>query len=106
MNEAIKLAIEKGGYKFSPIIEWYRPIASIYADHCKPLDYPLNSVFSDPLFWQALGKALIDHRRWRRPITVNKGLPDKPVWLFHALRYHELILTGGDTERFWKDLLK
>lgn len=83
MNEAIKLAIEKGGYKLEKKV-------------------PIN----DPLFWQALGKAL----GWENEVYdwVPLEGPDKnmvPPWLIHALHYYRLVLTSGNTELFWKELL-
>jgi hypothetical protein len=50
----------------------------------------------DPSFWQSLGKAL----DW---------YPDAELipmsWRSNAIRFYDLILTGGDTEAFWKELL-
>jgi hypothetical protein len=82
MNEAIKLAIEKGGYEISD------------QKYAKLMSFP-NVL--DPLFWQALGKAL----GWD---DFRAAVP--PLWLANALHYHELLLTGGDTEKFWKELIK
>lgn len=126
MNEAIKLAIEKGGYDGAigtePAWDWHMS------------DFQ-NRLVLDPLFWQALGKALgwddtelvwvcnegCD-QRWLLPderhidITCTKGhqLYERPVpyyhasdteWYKHAHQYFDLALTGGDTEKFWKDIL-
>lgn len=68
----------------------------------------------DPAFWQALGKAL----GWRHMIDFefqhdpSMGLPrydhragQYPEWMYNAHRFYDLILTGGDTEKFWNDLL-
>jgi hypothetical protein len=55
----------------------------------------------DPSFWQALGKAL----GWNvtgRQLAMNS----KPNWQIWATRFYDLILTGGDTEKFWADLLQ
>ncbi len=106
MNEAIKLqheayelAIQKGGY--NPDHERYKFF---------------ETIILDPLFWQALGKALgwdiavCEHcgKCWRRKekcaIYQEFGGVLEP-WLYHALRYYELNLTGGDTEKFWKKFL-
>ena len=90
MNEAIKLAIEKGGYDKHHSCEGGKG--------CRAA----KSEILDPLFWQALGKAL-DAENLR---FAGNGQPMRPAWLVYALRYHEVALTGGDTEKFWKDLLK
>lgn len=82
MNEALKLAIEKGGYK-----ELYQTIGRIE-----------EQIALDPLFWQALGKAL----GWDGWSVQFYG----DEWLFHAHQYFDLVLTGGDTEAFWKELIK
>lgn len=100
MNEAIKLAIEKGGY-------------DIHASNIVPDRYLELEIVQDSKFWQALGKAL----GWKDKVVVGikKGEPDRKgkvlhfeyngEWLQEALHYHELLLTGGDTEKFWKELL-
>lgn len=89
MNEAIKLAIEKGGYK----VRVWRDTHEV-------------QILLDPLFWQALGKALgwgvVDHY-YGEPV-VDADL--EKMWLQYALLYMEIKLTGGDEEKFWKELLK
>lgn len=45
----------------------------------------------DPLFWQSLGKAL----GWM-----------SGDWKGNAHQFFDLLLTSGDTSRFWKDLLE
>lgn len=68
----------------------------------------------DPLFWQTLGKAL----GW---VSVKHKHPDDCAcgytkcemvettvlhhWKQNALRFYDLILTGGDTEKFWDEIL-
>jgi hypothetical protein len=106
MNEAIKLAIEKGGYESRHYL--------YQIDLDKPGDLE-SSMFSnyltqDPLFWQALGKAL----GWQEYTHVPLGNWDEVskmtthsdfTWKYHAKRYFDLVLTGGDTEAFWKELI-
>lgn len=52
-----------------------------------------------PDFWQALGKALVWGLKWP---------PNEQDWLdeckANAHRFYDLILTGGDTEKFWREL--
>ena len=72
----------------------------------------------DPLFWQALGKAL----GWPEKSEIETIAKDirvegqksnadmrfysiQTTWLGYALKYFDLVLTGGDTEKFWKELL-
>jgi len=119
INKAIKLAIEKGGYvkggwdsgiKWNPkfgengIKSWNGslPVYIAYAE-----------IILDPEFWQSLGKAL----GWEEDEVVPYDLSklDKfewiirfhrlPRWRFNAQRYFDLVLTGGDTEKFWNNLL-
>lgn len=95
MNNAIKLAIEKGGYRGG------NQFTQEYKRH-----------YADPLFWQALGKAL----GWKGLVHKEDGVEcalrgRDPVdftyekWQYHAHQYFDLVLTGGDTEKFWKDLI-
>ena len=53
----------------------------------------------DPLFWQALGKAL------GHGINQRDNVTNRLIWQQLALDYFDLVLTGGDTEKFWKELL-
>lgn len=109
MEKAIKLAIEKGGYNFKIPNE--------------PLFPDLKSqILLDPAFWVSLGKAL----RWERRTVVVVGNSEMeslewfevgmdkhesyhtfrlPKWQFHALRFFEIKLTGGDEKKFWEELL-
>lgn len=85
MNEAIKLAIEKGGYiPFSDEL-------ACWEDHTA----------LDPLFWQALGKAL----GWDEGKFYGYTIRFIPKYVHFALQYHEINLTGGDINKFWKELI-
>lgn len=89
MDQAIKLAIEKGGWRNSGTITEEQLIkfgggCASYIYHEKDRSWLL-----DPLFWQALGKAL-GIRRWQTP----------------AEHYFQIILDSGDTEKFWRELIK
>lgn len=152
MNEAIKLAILEGGYEpvgcdlrdmeqdhigiLDPKIDDRVKEAEGY-DYCiYHLEYPeegyfyagtFNNAILDPLFWQALGKALekdkhdfmmaksksmemeyccqchIDKKfLTNQPEckAVNETMHNK------AVAYLNLVLLKGDTEKFWKELLK
>lgn len=52
----------------------------------------------DPTFWQALGKAL----GW----GYYDNESGERVELRNAHRLYDLTLTGGDTEKFWQEILK
>ena len=92
MSEAIKLAIEKGGYIIPKLQA--NPNATSEGIEIILNSLNKNDIVLDPLFWQALGKAL----GW-----INYA---KPQWLQHALKYHELVLINSNTEKFWKELLQ
>lgn len=102
MNEAIKLAIEKGRYIFRGVKH-------------NNFDYKRDTVVLDPLFWQALGKALgwietgKHFRRYEHDDyeecsqCIEYG--ESSQWIHYAHQYFDLALTGGDTEKFWKELI-
>jgi hypothetical protein len=103
MNNAIKLAVEKGGYD--------TPSTKIIT--LQGRRYGLNTinkwyqayVMTDPLFWQALGKAL----GWSKELYKDNPFDGTAIWQtwqYHAHQYFDLVLTGGDTEKFWKSLIK
>lgn len=90
-QDAIKQALE-AGYKTS-----YHDLQAI-GDGYKP-----ERILQDPAFWQALGKA----RGWESPYGVCPNceeLSEMEAWKYHALRYFETKLSGGDTNQFWLTL--
>jgi len=104
-NEAIKKAIE-GGYNKRP---------SGYDD-----DKYRMRVILDPLFWQALGKALgwgiefadmvcciCGTHCFRNGDRNRTHFMERPIylWQHYAHQYFDLVLTGRDTDKFWKELL-
>lgn len=113
MNEAIKLAIESGGYVEAIVKEIYEAkrlrLDITTLEHMPHPDgrYLLSFIDNgrehsvwripalDPLFWQVLGKAL----GW-----VDAAY-NPNAWQWNARRYFDLVLTGGDTSKFWKELL-
>lgn len=50
----------------------------------------------DPLFWQAFGKSC----GWK-----PEPIADFPKWKYMAKAFYDLILTGGDTDAYWNELL-
>lgn len=123
-SEAVKLAIEKGGYGMekygSDTHEWIntyvnRPEATedseLSWENVKARDFIQNRIdeanntdtLLDPLFWIALGKSLgwdkgdyLTADEWR---GVN-------VWQHYAMRYFATKLSGGNEEQFFNELLK
>ncbi len=107
MNEAIKSVVIKaisGGFK-DPT-----PNGNIY------------KITQDPLFWQALGKAL-GWFEWAGTDEFNND----PQWQYHAHQYFDLVLTDNrntdyicsedecpvegthvhsQVEKFWQDLIQ
>lgn len=59
-----------------------------------------SDIALDPTFWQALGKAL-GWKEWKTTALIY----DELTWYYQGRRFCYLILTGGDTEKFWADLL-
>lgn len=76
-----------------------------------------------PEFWQALGKALgwEEEVCWgcgkrfldgymtcqTRNCKINEFASNPiPYWRFVGKRFYDLILTGGDTGKFWEEILK
>lgn len=107
MNEAIKLAIENG---------WDENRAKVSKlDLRDGYEGMGTSMFStdkamlDPLFWQTLGKALGysgDYGVGSASLNKQVIIEGKPWWQWAAHQYFGLLLTGGDTEQWWKKLLK
>lgn len=89
MNDAIRIAIEKGGYKRTGFPD---DVLERFALNNPPY------ILMDADFWQALGKAL----GWE---NCKFPLCSKTHWKEHAHEYFDLVLTGGDTEQFFKDLI-
>lgn len=107
MNDAIRIAIEKGGY----ITERF-------------MGSPAQRMVLEPEFWQSLSKALgwgcncQNGNEYFGPdetgdpiwgpcaVCVSDGqyVPAKD-WKDMAHQYLDLVLTGGDVEAFWKGLL-
>lgn len=96
-QEALQKASEGG---------WPRPTNTTYNR------YSETKTVLDPLFWQALGKAL----GW--PPQENYAFADRPdlaqlTWgeikatrpFARAHVFYEIVLTGGDTEAFWNEIL-
>lgn len=96
MNNAIKLAIEKGGYE----TDWF--------SKNKRGEYVNNTpgeqiTILDPLFWKSLGKVL----GWKECLLCSKPelkLPCVCEWQNRAHDYLDHSF-NGTTEKFWKGLI-
>jgi hypothetical protein len=104
VNEAIKLAIEKGGYKNTE--KWLPDERQrVYEYLCEQWAF----IALDPLFWHALGKALgnKDVMMCDSPkcdtVQCEYGGYKSPKRMFD--QYMDLKWYGGDEEKFWKELL-
>lgn len=73
---------------------------------------PVAVAALDPTFWQALEKSCGWDKMFTELIDVEQdggiAIMEHKVetWLHYARLFYDLILTGGDTEKFWEDLLK
>lgn len=122
MNEAIKIAIEKGGYRhngheirWEPITKswWFYWIAKdeegdpYEASHPCCYDHPLyqNPLLLDPLFWQSLSKALGWPVNTRVALAKYPGVWEQASHRYYAHRWLDAHFEGTE-EQFWKDLLQ
>lgn len=134
-KQAIEKAID-GGWKKDDLerctIAFYEP-KGCNGGSCYIIDFTYNSpetgerkglkyhftqwqIALDPTFWQALGKALkFDQPIWKcgnarcdNEFCEYAGwknlAPDTIYGEVH--KFLDLILTGGDTEKFWEEILK
>lgn len=122
MNDAIKLAIEKGGYLKGPY--WWpaqKPNGIELRGDDQDKEFRTSEqIVLDPLFWQALGKALgwpmygcescftmFDLKKLGSVICSNCGHHGAVrSSTYQACRYIRRTFIGGDTEKFWTHLLK
>lgn len=62
-------------------------------------DFPelYDRMVLDPTFWQALGRALDSKAHYHTMYEIDA--------LTTGIEFFRLVLTGGDTEKFWAELL-
>lgn len=132
MNEAIRLAVEKGGYSLEELanrlgitnvrqIEIGKKYVSVSSQQGNTKQLcSFETLFLDPKFWQVLGKALgwgiccdeNGHKPFGAKLNELCKVRDMcdgliiEEYLYHAHQYFDLVLTGGDVEAFWQELLK
>lgn len=101
MNEAIKLAVEKGGYYSA-----YHPVDW--------LKYGVQrEIVLDQPFWHSLGDALgweKDDANTKHLYRLSGGNPETmPIGLYKwhrtAMKYFDIYMRVGDLDKFWSDLL-
>lgn len=103
IQEAIQLAITKGGY--SGISGQDNNWAGCHTHEFKELTlrYP-GAIFNDSKFWQALGKALgwdeINGKTWE-----SNRFGFMPVWQHHWHRFIDSLIAGKSTEDFFQELI-
>ncbi len=96
-----KLAIEKaftGGY---PVWGFEDKENIVVLHDSSGVKRHLNNaeVVLDPTFWQALGKAL----GWA---PIGEATLERGTWFSNAHGFYSLILIGGDTAKFWEEILQ
>jgi hypothetical protein len=74
-------------------------------EYCKYMMW--QAIALDPSFWQSLGKALGWPEYEETGSWSYDGNEERDwTWRVRAHRFYDLILTGGDTDAFWKEILK
>lgn len=107
MKEAIRLAIEKGGYSLKFAEQRYQIDV---ADRSHPGSIALTSMFLDPAFWRALGKALGWSMEFQDINTMTNASGEFksaifPEWLYQWHRFIDHIADEGEPDDFFKELL-
>jgi hypothetical protein len=106
ITQAVKLAIEKGGYKVeeitTPLSQCERdPVIkgriNIRGSNGYWDWFVLNDFILDPLFWQSLGKAL----GWDRRGETGEYNFERACYGY-AHEYIDLILNSKDIDTFWE----
>lgn len=121
-REAIERAFEEGWRGRYPSLRWkHHPDGIQYLAQESIIVVEWYAIALDPTFWQALGKALGWSEYGKHMMKGNNlrcsACGEKPhviekcrknlvqVWKFNAIEFYDLILTGGNTSKFWSDLL-
>lgn len=111
---AIKRAIEGGWRPYFEDSSAEDTVHFVLYDRERPSE---KEIALDPSFWQSLGKALGWEKQcefceaWFEPENPRHCWCDtKPFWIGGHIKrardFYDLILTGGDTDAYWKELLK
>lgn len=109
-KEAIEKAIE-GGWKPLAVevglkwiydedgVHWYNPEETRDGS----VTFGFHEIALDKTFWQSLGKAL--GKEGIELTRSHENWDTEPWWQYAARRFYDLILTGGDIEKFWNEVL-
>ena len=109
----ILLAIE-GGWRLAP---YYKGKTLTQEDIKRIADYFVDrnntgalkswqETALDPLFWQALGRALGWHHDYH--VVYGQKVYEGHIgeWKSKAHEFYDLILTNGDITKFWQEITK
>lgn len=66
-----------------------------------PFKIKLSAIREDPLFWQALGKAL----GWGELTVSRDDWTQQPKWLYEWHRFIDHLAFGKDTDSFFSALI-
>ncbi len=91
MEKAIQKAIEGGWDKDRGMCEEY---------------FCSEAAWCDPLFWQALGKAMGWDEGEHEDPTFMYAPVDMAMWQWKWHRFIDYLVEGKDAESFFNDLLK
>ncbi len=117
MEKAIEKAVE-GGYEVLPKRAEFRSVEidhdrwflnfydleGMQSDH---FTFTVGGTLLDPLFWQALGKAMRWQEKTDRLIGTEIGFsPPCLTWAYQWHRFIDCLAEGKDAEQFFEELLK
>lgn len=108
-QDAIKQAIEGGyeGWCDKTSSEWFFDARHRYGTQWV-VQLQEYACFSDPLFWQALGK----ERGWKDEDISYEALQGVThslvlgleAWAYYSMRWFSTRLSNGDESAFWQNL--
>lgn len=112
---AIEKAMSAGWYKGYTLEKYENKYITLDPDGDRDALLFFPEIALQPEFWQCLGKSLV----WTNSICRDCGRSaqicmagdetclgeDVAGWKYHAGRFYDLILTGGDLEAYWKKIL-
>lgn len=109
MKKAIQKAIE-GGWQMTGRLDHHRPEKEMFHDkenssfHHKGIWFDIRIPLSDPLFWQALGKA----EGWEvfEGYDVEGDFSSIEGWRSNWHRFIDHLAEGKDVDSFFNSLLK
>lgn len=97
-QEAVSAAIEGGWEPPFYGFKWWM-VGGMVLWNDGQESFHWQQIALDPSFWQALGKAL----GWNDDVAFETYTA--PMWKMQAMRFIDLIITGGSTDQFWDELL-